>query len=163
MEEHFLESSIREKVLEHLFIGDLLRCLWRRGIRGVEILRAEVDSNGYDLVLEYQSIIRHVQLKASYNKAKTARQNIQLSLGDKPSGCVIWLQFDPETMELGPFLWLGNKAGEKLPCLGDRIARHTKGAKDGYKAERPRLRIVNKGSFERVETIDDVANLLFNL
>jgi hypothetical protein len=26
-------SSAREKVLEHLFVGELLRCLWRRGIR----------------------------------------------------------------------------------------------------------------------------------
>ena len=45
-------SSAREKVLEHLFVGELLRCLWRRGIRNMEVLRAEVDMGGYDLVVE---------------------------------------------------------------------------------------------------------------
>ena len=44
-------SSAREKVLEHLFVGELLRCLWRRGIRNMEVLRAEVDMGGYDLVM----------------------------------------------------------------------------------------------------------------
>ena len=48
----FLHSSLREKVLEHLFVGDLLRCLWRLGRRDIELLRAEVDYAGYDLVLE---------------------------------------------------------------------------------------------------------------
>ena len=40
---HTVNSSTREKVLEHLFVGDLLRCLWRRGARDIEVLRAEVD------------------------------------------------------------------------------------------------------------------------
>jgi hypothetical protein len=43
---HFLYSSLREKVLEHLFVGDVLRCLWRRGARDIELLRAEVDAAG---------------------------------------------------------------------------------------------------------------------
>jgi len=42
----FLHSSLREKVLEHLFVGDLLRCLWRPGRRDIELLRAEVDYAG---------------------------------------------------------------------------------------------------------------------
>ena len=45
---HFLESALREKVIEHLFVGDLLRCLWRQGTRDIEILRADVDRAGYD-------------------------------------------------------------------------------------------------------------------
>jgi hypothetical protein len=28
---HFLQSSLREKLLEHVFIGKLLQCLWRKG------------------------------------------------------------------------------------------------------------------------------------
>jgi hypothetical protein len=49
---HFLQSSLREKLLEHLFIGELLRRLWRLGRRDIEVLRAEIDASGYDLVLE---------------------------------------------------------------------------------------------------------------
>ena len=40
------DSSLREKLLEHLFVGELLRTLWRRGARRVELLRAEVDAGG---------------------------------------------------------------------------------------------------------------------
>ena len=69
---HFLESGLREKVIEHLFVGDLLRCLWRRGSRDIEVLRAEVDRAGYDLVLESNGVLRQVQLKASYLGARTS-------------------------------------------------------------------------------------------
>ncbi len=47
---HSLESGLREKVIDHLFVDDLLRCLWRRGSRDIEVLRAVVDRAGYDLV-----------------------------------------------------------------------------------------------------------------
>ena len=48
---HFLDSALREKVIEHLFVGDLLRCLWCQGSRDIEILRAEVDRAGYDITV----------------------------------------------------------------------------------------------------------------
>lgn len=161
MHEHFLDSSLREKVLEHLFVGDLFRCFWRKGMRKVELLRAEVDRGGYDLVLEYEGLIRHVQLKSSYNRATTSSQKININLSSKPSGCVIWIKFCPDTMELGPFLWFGNKAGEPLPSLGEKVAKHNKANSAGHKAERPNLRVLNKGSFLELKTIDDVVNYLF--
>jgi hypothetical protein len=62
---HFLQSSLREKLLEHVFIGELLRCLWRLGRRDIEVLRAEIDASGYDLVLECNGVLRYVQFKSS--------------------------------------------------------------------------------------------------
>lgn len=158
---HFLDSGLREKVIEHLFVGDLLRCLWRQGVRDIEVLRAEVDRAGYDLVLEAAGIMRHVQFKASYQGAKTARVGIHTDLASKPGGCVIWIWFNPETMELGPFLWFGGEPGAPLPPLGDRIGKHTKGDSTGAKANRPSIREVNKGRFARLPTINDVADALF--
>ena len=70
---HSEHSSNREKLLEHLFIGEVLRCLWRKGIATAEFLRPEVDSGGYDLVIDCNSILRHIQLKSSHREAKTAR------------------------------------------------------------------------------------------
>jgi hypothetical protein len=43
---HSIHSSGREKVLEHIFLGDLLRALWRMGVHDVQVLRPEVDRNG---------------------------------------------------------------------------------------------------------------------
>ena len=120
-----LQSSYQEMLIEHLFTGDLLRKLWPRH---AEVLKPQVDDGGYDLVVEVGSIIRHVQLKTSKRDGKTATQKVHKRLEKKPSGCVIWIQFDYCKFELGPFLWFGGRPGEPLPSLSEfRTARHTKG------------------------------------
>ena len=111
----FLDSSLREKLIEHVFIGDLLRCLWKRRALDVEVLRTEVDRGGYDLVLECNRVLRHVQFKSSHRGAKTSEVSVNLKLAGKPSGCVIWVLFDQDTLELGPFLWFGGAPGAPLP------------------------------------------------
>ncbi|MBN4046535.1 hypothetical protein JYU02_00895 [bacterium AH-315-P15] len=158
---HSTDSSLREQVIEHLFVGELLRCLWCRGRRDIEVLRSEVDRAGYDVVVEAGGIMRHIQLKSSFKGAKTARVSINISLADKPGGCVVWVYFDPSSMELGPFLWFGGEPGARLPPLGDRVGKHTKGDQTGKKAERPNIRILNKGEFSKLETVDAVAQALF--
>ncbi|MEQ9490519.1 MAG: hypothetical protein RIM72_16160 [Alphaproteobacteria bacterium] len=158
---HSIESGLREKVIEHLFVGDLLRILWQRGMRDIEVLRTEVDRAGYDIVLEANGVMRHVQLKASHKTARTARVGIHVSLESKPSGCVIWVFFDPDTMTLGPFLWYGGDPGERIPSLGDRIGKHSKGNSQGHKAERPNIRMLNKGQFTSINSAEDLIDVLF--
>ena len=158
---HNSDSNLRETVLEHLFLGELLRCLWRRGIRDIEVLRAEVDRAGYDLVIEANGVLRHIQLKSSHLGAKTQKVGINTSLADKPSGCVIWIWFDPESMELGPFLWFGGPPGTPMPDLGKRVGKHTKANSEGVKTQRPRMRELNKGRFQVLRSLDEVADRLF--
>lgn len=159
--DHSSESTQLEKVLEHLFVGDLLRCLWVRGCRDVEVLRSEVDRGGYDFAIECRGVLRHIQLKASHARAKTRAVNVNTNLAGKPSGCVIWVQFNFESLELGPFLWFGGAPGAPLPPLGNRVARHSKGNKMGFKSERPRIRVVSRKAFRSLPTMADVAAALF--
>ena len=163
LDSHFLDSSLREKVIEHLFVGDLLRLLWCRGRRDIEVLRAEVDRGGYDLVLECNRVLRHVQLKASHRDAVARAVNVNVALSTKPAGCVIWIRFDPDTMKLGPYLWFGGEPGCGLPDLGERMARHPRADSTGHKGERPGLRQLSQSKFRRLETIDDLAVALFGL
>jgi len=162
-ESYALHSSGREKVLEHVFIAELLRTLWMWGIYDAEVLRSEVDASGYDLAIECRGVMRHIQLKSSASTAKTARVNIHTALAAKPSGCVIWMKFDPVTLTLGPFFWLGGAPSEPLPPLGDKVARHAKGDGAGHKTLRPRIRVVARQSFVSLETIGAVAQALFGL
>ena len=160
--EHSHQSSHLEALLEHLFLGSLLRTLWCAGPVSVEVIKPLVDDAGYDVVLEAKGVVRHIQLKSSFRGSKTARQKVHLRLADKPSGCVIWIRFDPKTMELGPFLWFGSGPGKPLPDLKKfKVARHTKGDAAGHKAERPMHRVVPKGQFETLNTINDVVEALF--
>lgn len=120
------ESSLRESVLRHLFLGELLKSLWLKGVRDVDVLQAEVDRGGYDLVLDRNGITRYVQLKSSRRNARTSDVTIGVKLAEKSGGCVIWIWFCRNTLQLGPFLWLGGAPGTKISSLGDKIARHSR-------------------------------------
>lgn len=153
-------SVLREKVLEHIFLGDLTRALLRAG-RTCEVLRAEYDGSGYDLVLESGPLTRHVQLKAMRSDGKRAHVDINTGLAAKPSGCVVWMQIDPETFTTTRYLWFGGNPGEPLPPLGSRPARHSKADADGHKAERSNLRRVPRGSFTVLRSMEDLIDRLF--
>ena len=155
---HSIDSSLREQVIEHLFLGELLKCLWIRGVTDIDVLRPEVDRAGCDLAVSANGVLRFIQLKASYIGAKTSRVDIHSSLESKPGACVIWIWFDPQTLQLGPFRWFGASAGEPNRKLGARIGRHTRGA---TKTERPNIRVLNKGQFDPIDGIDGVVEALF--
>jgi hypothetical protein len=159
---HSDHSSYREKLLEHLFIGEVLRHLWCRGVTTAEFLRPEVDSGGYDLVIACNGVMRHVQFKSSHRGAATATQSVHTLLAERPSGCVVWLRFDPDTLALGPFLWFGGRPGQPLPDISALPrAKHTKGNAQGVKTVRPNVRVLKRALFEEVATVADLVERLF--
>jgi hypothetical protein len=141
---HYADSSAREKLVEHVFLGELLRGLWRKNVRDLEILRPEVDSGGYDLALDCRGIVRHVQLKSSHRDAKRAAITANVKLIDRPSACILWIYFDPDTLLLGPFLWFGGAPGAKISPLGEKVATHTKHNAEREKSLRIGHRVVAK-------------------
>jgi len=162
MESHFRHSSFREKTLEHVFIGDCLRRLWAMGIRDAEVLKAEVDAAGYDMVIEVRGVLRHIQLKASFNGSTVRQQTINGKLADKPSGCVVWIGFDKDTIELGPFYWFGGRPGEPLPSIsGFKKAKKTTADSSGRKGERPNSYILKRNACKELDSIDEVIEHLF--
>src|ERR1700730_17254863 len=86
---HYAESSARENLIEHVFLGELLRGLWRKNVRDLEVLRPEVDSGGYDLALEFKGVTRHVQLKSSFTGARRSDVTAYVKLLDRPSACIL--------------------------------------------------------------------------
>lgn len=158
---HYLHSTLRERIVEHVFVGDALRRLWQRGVIGVEVLRSEFDAGGYDLVMSYRKIVRHIQLKTALVNGNAASIKASLKLMEKPSGCVIWILVTPE-LNFHSYLWLGGLPGHPLSDIRDmKVAKHTKANADGIKVERPDHRIVPRGRFERLNTLDEVLERLF--
>ncbi len=146
---HSHYSSRREKILENLFSGEVLRELWRRKIYEVDLLHSDIDASGYDLVLELPNGVRHVQLKAS-TKRKQITANAKIS--DRPSGCIVVMIVSEENLDFEEFLWFGNRLNQ--PCLDIRDfpkARHNKGDAEGVKAKRQDTYKVSIGKFERVK------------
>jgi len=133
---HTRYSHLRERIVEHVFVGRILQTLWSRDIFDVEVLRSEFDAHGYDIVLSRGPVVRHIQLKTSTAK-RPPNVSVPLALADKPSGCVVWINV-PESLEAErySYFWFGGKPGKRLPRIQDcdvpRRATHNK------KGERPR-------------------------
>jgi len=126
------------------------------------MLKSQVDNSGYDIVLESNAIMRHIQLKSSHAGAATPSVGINVELANKPSGCVIWIFFAPHTLELTHFLWFGGAPGQPLGSLTHfKTKRHTKANAQGIKTERPNIKVLPKAAFQRLETIGDVTTTLF--
>src|SRR5271163_2171721 len=142
-------------------IGCFESKVWQRGVTDVEVLRSEFDAGGYDLVMSFRKIVRHIQFKTSMVGGKAADVKASLKLKDKPSGCIIWILLTPE-LKLHSFLWLGSPPGQPLPDIQAlRIARHTKANAEGIKAHRPEQRVIPRGRFTPLGTLDEVLDKLF--
>ncbi len=160
---HAAQSVLRERIVEHLFVGEVLRRLWQRGVTDVEVLRAEFDAGGYDLVLSHRATVRHLQLKTSVDAGQADRVVVNLRLVQKPSGCVLWIVVD-HALNLLTFRWFGGPPGEPLPDPdGHRSARQTRANADGIKPMRPGHRVVHRREFEVLDTLDAVLQRLFGL
>lgn len=158
---HFTSSVLRERIVEHVFVGELLRRLWQRGVIDVEVLRSEFDAGGYDLVFGWKTIIRHVQFKTVRLGGKAGSVKVSLKLAEKPSGCVIWIVIDDD-LRLAHYLWYGGAPGEPLPDIqAFPIAKHVKPSANGKKAERPGHRVVAAGRFAKLDDLDAVIARLF--
>ncbi|MCG0237713.1 MAG: hypothetical protein L6E13_00065 [Firmicutes bacterium] len=159
--DHNLKSSYREALIEHLFVGELMKALWLQG-KTMEVAKPQVDDSGYDLILDCGGVTRHVQLKASHRGSRTQHVLVNLKLSQKPSGCVVWVHFDDGTMELGPLYWFGSEPGKPLPDItGMKVATHQRRNAEGIKPERPNIRIVPKSKFEEVKSIPELLTKLF--
>lgn len=159
-QKHYVYSTLRENIVEHLFAGELLRRLWQRDILDVEILKSEFDAGGYDLVLTRQNVTRHIQLKVSRLGGTRNAINVSLRLAEKPSGCVVWIIVDDD-LNFQEYLWFGGAGGSTLPNISDlKVVKHTKGNALGVKNERLGHRVVKQSSFARMKDMDELLECL---
>jgi hypothetical protein len=157
---HFEKSTLREHIVEHVFVGDALRELWRLGVSDVEVLRSEFDAHGYDLVMGRGSVVRHIQFKTG-SQAKPSRVSVALPLAQKPSGCVIWIAVTKD-LRLGPFFYFGGAPGEPLPPIGQYTApKSTRRRKNGNRSARKNHRVVPTKEFVEVVTMAELLVCLF--
>ncbi|RQU68106.1 hypothetical protein DF141_28310 [Burkholderia cenocepacia] len=158
---HAAHSVLRERIVEHIFVGEAMRRLWQLGVLNVEILRAESDASGYDLVMCCGSVMRHVQFKVSLVDGARAQVTINQQLAHARSGCVVWLGVT-EDLEISEYRWFGAEPGRPLPDITNHaIARHVRANAQGIKAERANQRVLRKGEFERLADLDETLHRLF--
>jgi hypothetical protein len=132
MERDISENSLYiEKTLEHLLLAQLSQTFWRRSGRHLlEIASAEIDNKGFDVVLTLGHSTRHVQLKTMKLGGKRAKIDVNVGLGTKPSGCVLFTYDDASqpqfqlTCMATPLSTLLHRLVLPGSCLRDRDQRH---------------------------------------
>ena len=161
-ERQFRSSSHREKVVEHVFLGELLRYLWVAKISGVQVLKPEVDAAGYDLVLSLGKVIRHVQLKTSMHDAKARSQPIHESLGEHPSGCIVWIRLNDDlTLRSLSLVRRRSRGNRCRTSRGSNGAKHARANAEGVKKEREQTRRIPHSKFKSVPDLAELVGKLF--
>ena len=157
-EEHYAHSTLRERIVEHFFIGEVLRALWKKGVTDVEILRSEFDAHGYDIVMTCGVIVRHIQLKTQ----GSARVSVNRALADKPSGCIVHIDINRDTLVFQSFRWFGSLPGQRLPDIAHypNPKRATHKA-NGIRPPRVNHHLIPSSVFVSLASIDEVVTHLF--
>ncbi len=119
------------------------------------------------MVLECDGKLRHVQFKGSTDEAKASFQKVNVALGRKPSGCIVWMRstLEPHSRRLKlKYLFFGNGPGQALPSVENfPLAKHSKGDSTGKKKERAEIRKVRKSLFREVSSTRELIKVLFGL
>jgi hypothetical protein len=153
-------SRFLEQMTEHVFIAEILQEAWYGFEKTIEVLRSEVDAYGYDLAIECNGILRHVQLKAG----QSARYvTVHLSLAEKPRACVIWIRRKLDRTSgrtTLSYLYYGGHSKQRMPSVEHfPKGRHTR----GDKKERPDTRVLKKTDFTPIADTTDLLRVLFGL
>ncbi|WP_245435059.1 hypothetical protein [Mesorhizobium sp. WSM3879] len=157
---NLLYSTLRERIVEHVFVGDALRELWRLGVYDLEVLRSEFDAHGYDLVMARGKIVRHIQFKTGTQK-KPGTVSLSRSLAEKPSGCAIWIRLNPD-LGMGPSFWFGAAPGQRLAALdGYPNSRRVTPNKTGVRPIRKNHHEVPGAAFVPRSTLREIVADLF--
>ena len=154
-------STFFSKLIEHRFIADIMMIAWYKHQATVEILRSEIDVSGYDIIMSYKNIKRHIQLKSSIAGGRTVQQRINISLLEKENPCIVWLvrEYDEEKKDFNfKYLFWGARTGGRntADIKNCKKPRDAKGKK-----EKLNHRNVPKGKFEVCEDIEDLFSKLF--
>ena len=155
-------SSLRESILEHAFLGALGRELWARGHYSVEVLRAEVDRSGYDVVITVDDLMRYIQLKSLSTGSTTREWSVSELLAQRPGGCVIVVVVDRYTLNIEQYLFFGGNPGQRLPDISEaKQAKRVTFDAAGTRPVRSNHRVVPKRRFEPVPDMNSLVDRLF--
>jgi hypothetical protein len=149
------DSSTVEKLMEHIFLAEVLQECWFNRREIVEVLRAEVDAAGYDIVLQIADRARHIQLKASRQGGQTSKQTINRKLSSRAGGCVVWIAYDVDEATGRARLkyrWWDSDEKE----LPTRV-----GVNPRTRKERPNTAVLKKSEFELIEDTATLVDRLF--
>ena len=96
----YKNSRFFENLQEHRFLYDLATHLvLREPPQLLNILKAEVDMFGFDLVLSLGEQTRHLQMKTWSGAPPSNSYEISETIWTIPGGCVVWVLYSQTTLQ----------------------------------------------------------------
>jgi len=110
----YQNSTYFENLMEHRFLHDIgVELVLRDPPVMINILKAEVDRFGFDLVLSVDSVTRHLQMKTRSGNQTQNPYEISEALWEIPGATVIWMCYDQQTLEPNGYWCLGSPIPDK--------------------------------------------------
>jgi len=165
-EEKSINSRFIENMIEHAFISEIVQEAWINNKGKLEILRAEVDDAGYDIVLSWKNKNRYIQLKTSEKDGTTAKQKLNIALAHKENGCIVWIirETNDKTKRFKfKYLFFGSEFGQPFPDVEKyKTAKHPRRNAKGERKERPNVKEIPKDAFTKCNSCSKLFTALFN-
>jgi len=156
-------STYLEKALHHIFLGSILQYMWSKDLSLLEIYSSEVDNNGFDVILSTETVTRYIQLKATNIHASRSRVDVNIRLAKKNGGCLIWMFYDPFSLEITEYLFFGGEIGKPFPNISQfKTGQYTRINASGERPFRKNIKLIPKRYFERIPNIALLVQKLFN-
>lgn len=156
MNSYSIDSSYIEKIIEHIFLSEILTIAWKMSKKKINVIRPEVDNSGYDLILECNGIMKFIQLKSSSENIK--KQNINSKLFEKKEFAVILAIVDKEEMNIKEYYYYADK---NIVVTKLKSAKHNKANSKGVKTERPNIKEIPNSGFVKLNSIMELLEKLF--
>jgi hypothetical protein len=153
-------SSLIARILEYQLVGAIGAELLARGLT-FEVLKSDVDADGYDLIIEANGVVRHIQLKAKVQGGKARKVTCHTRLAAKPSGCIIALTYNAASYQTIEYACFGGLAGDPLPDIGSSVARRSTHNRAGERPQRTGHRDIRLSEFRKISSIPELVDWLF--
>lgn len=155
-------SRFVESTLTHQFIAELSQVVWRHDPTLIlSVLRSEVDESGIDLIVEFDGVVRHIQLKQRNLATKSKSPVIvNKALFARTGGCVVILNYSMLSLKIEGFLWYGSDSSARLAAGVDRPVIKVPGTQG--RRTRKNTTSILMSKFEPLSMVESVANRLFD-
>ncbi|CAG0949002.1 hypothetical protein METP3_00077 [Methanosarcinales archaeon] len=144
------DSKYQEQLIEYKFVSELMISLAFLG-KKLEVLRVHTDAFGYDLILKVDEKIKYVQLKSRKLDGKAKYWNVHKSLLSNNQGIILVIFYSLEKNDLKLF----------YNYLDFNKYNETKNTEPKYKKDHEKYCKVSKKDMIYLDTIHDLAKILF--
>ena len=157
-------SSYVENVLRHALIAELSSVVWgRNSDAALQVLNAEVDNAGFDLVLGLGTQVRYIQLKQTHDQKVPRHCSVRLSFSALPGSCVVLMSHTISELRLTQFRFFGGPPGEPMESITELRLSKLPGRRDasGERKTRVNYRDVSVRSFAGPYSSIQLLDVLF--